>query len=75
MGNGECRARAEQRLRDFLIGRFGGLRLTLNKEANPGRPICKSSAAIFRPTPLVYSVLSQPQDSNNVAKSFYMRVD
>jgi hypothetical protein len=26
---------AEQRLRDFLIGRFGGPRLTLNKEAIP----------------------------------------
>ena len=26
---------AEQRLRDFLIGRFGDLRLTLNKEAIP----------------------------------------
>jgi truncated hemoglobin YjbI len=26
---------AEQRLRDFLIGRFGGPRLTLNKEVIP----------------------------------------
>jgi len=26
---------AEQRLRDFLIGRFGGSRLSLNKEAIP----------------------------------------
>jgi hypothetical protein len=32
MGNGECRARAEQRLRDFLIGNVGFFRVATIQE-------------------------------------------
>src|SRR4029077_7253642 len=51
---------AEQRLRDFLIGRFGGPRLTLNEEVIPAsgrgirrfpsiRPISRLTQAVYLP--------------------------